>query len=51
MTKNEQLYEETLNQIRKLYSDTSVDTEVAKENLQTLIYEIENMIEALDYND
>lgn len=50
MTRNEQLYEETLDQIRKLFSDTSVSTDSTRENLQTLIYEIENMIESLDYS-
>ncbi|MFH1722907.1 MAG: hypothetical protein ABH950_09925 [Candidatus Altiarchaeota archaeon] len=44
---NEQLYEQARNAIEELFSDTSVSQEKAMENLQSLISEIQSMVEAL----
>ena len=45
---NEQLYEQALKAIEKLFSDKSVSQEQAKENLESLISEIEIMIESME---
>lgn len=45
---NEQLYKEASEAIQKLFDDTSVSQKQAKENLESLIGEIEIMIESLE---
>ena len=45
---NNELYQNAMNAIQKLYGDTSVEKEKALENLRGLVDEIELMIEALD---
>lgn len=45
---NEQLYKKALDAITELFNDTSVSQEIAKENLEGLISEIEIMIDSLD---
>lgn len=45
--KNEQLFRAAQDAITALYSDTSVDKEKCAENLQTLIEELEMLIESL----
>ena len=47
MDKNELLYEEAKQAINKLFSDTSVDKEIAIDNLEGLKIEIDDMIESL----
>jgi len=45
---NEDLYEKALVAIQTLFNDTSVSQREAEENLNSLIGEIETMIESLD---
>jgi len=47
MTKNEILYNKAMAAIRELFDDLSVSQEDAKENLETIIVEIEIMISTL----
>lgn len=46
-TKNETLYEEALEAIKKLFSDTSVSKEKTAENIAGLIDELEIMQDSL----
>ena len=45
---NDQLYEEAKEAIDRLFSDTSVSCEEAKENLRSLIGGIQIMLETLE---
>lgn len=45
---NEQLYEQASKAIEKLFSDTSVSQEQARENLESLIGEIEIMLDSME---
>ena len=45
---NEALYEDVMSAIDRLYSDTSVSQHITRENLQTIIGEIEVLIETID---
>ena len=47
-TKNQKLYKGALQAIRELFGDTSVSQEEAIQNLQSLIDEINIMIESLE---
>jgi len=43
--KNQELYDEALEAVNKLFSDLSVSKEKALDNLENLIVEIESMID------
>ncbi len=44
---NQELYDTAIYAIEELFGDTSVSKEKAKENLESLIHEIEVMIQSL----
>jgi hypothetical protein len=44
---NEELYEAALNAIGEMFSDVSVSRAATKENLRSLLYEIQIMLETL----
>jgi hypothetical protein len=46
--KNEKLYQKAMVAINELFSDTSVSQEECRENLQTLIADIEMLVGMLD---
>lgn len=48
---NKELYDKALEAITELFSDTSVSKETAIENLNTLLGEIEVMIESLEVEE
>lgn len=47
MDRNENLYNKALQAIRDLFNDTSVSPDKCRENLKSLIEEMEIMIESL----
>jgi hypothetical protein len=48
---NEELYEEAMNAISKLFGDISVSRSETKSNLNDLIGEIETMLETLEEDE
>lgn len=48
---NEQLLETAQEAINNLFADTSVSADKCRENLKSLIDEIEILIESLDFGD
>lgn len=46
---NKDLYEKALQAIKSLFNDTSVSQEEAAQNLESLKWEIDIMLESLDY--
>jgi hypothetical protein len=50
-SQNKILYEKALEAIKELFGDTSVGVSTAKRNLNSLIGEIQIMVEALEHDE